>query len=377
MLFHQIIGLNQTKQKLLDQFKQGRVSHAQLFLGKEGAGNFQLALAYAQLINCLDPQENDSCGKCSSCVKYQNFQHPDLCYIFPNSTNHEIKKDPHSPLFYKDWIPFLKAHPYFALEDWMEVLQGENKQAIINKLDIAALNNFLSLRKSEAKYKVVLIWWPEKMHHVAANKILKMLEEPSGDTVFLLVGHQTEDLLPTIISRVQILPVEALSKAEIKQALMEIEALPDVTATDIAAVSEGDLVKALRLASNPEAGVLFTSLFIAWMRACYELKMDSLLKVIDEISSLGREKQKDFITYCLRMFREVILYNYGSEVLLNMNDAEKRFSMKFSKFVHAGNIDFFNHSFNQLFEAIQRNGHPKMQFLSISLKVCNFLRFKP
>ena len=134
MQFKDVIGLHKAKDKLLSQFKQGRVSYAQLFLGQEGGGNFQLALAYAQLINCKNPSENDSCGKCSSCLKYQNFQHPDLYYIFPNNTNESVKKDPQSELFYKEWVNFLKTKPYFTLEDWTEELNAENKQLIINKL---------------------------------------------------------------------------------------------------------------------------------------------------------------------------------------------------------------------------------------------------
>lgn len=376
MQFKDVYGLVPTKTHLLSQFKQGRISHAQLFLGREGAGNFQLALAYAQLINCKNPQENDSCGGCSSCVKYQNFQHPDLMYVFPNNTSDAVKKDPKSELYYKEWIHFLKSKPYFKLEDWSEELNTANKQAIINKLDIAAVNKFLSLRKSEAKYKVVILWWPEKMHHVAANKILKILEEPSPDTVFIMVGHHPEDLLPTIISRLQVIKLATLSKEDIAQALIELESLPASTAKDIAAIADGDMVKALKISSHPESGILFTELFINWMRLCYELKIDHLMKWIDDLNALGREKQKDFISYCLRMFREVIIYNYGGPEMLNMNEAEQKFSSKFCKFVHGGNIDFFNDTFNQLYMAITRNGHAKIQFLSVSLKVCNYLRYK-
>jgi DNA polymerase-3 subunit delta' len=376
MQFKDVIGLHIAKDKLLSQFKQGRVSHAQLFLGQEGGGNFQLALAYAQLINCKNPSENDSCGKCSSCLKYQNFQHPDLYYIFPNNTNETVKKDPQSELFYKEWVNFLKTKPYFSLEDWTEELNAENKQLIINKLDIGSVNKFLSLRKSEGKYKVVLIWWPEKMHHVASNKILKMLEEPTIDSVFLLVGHQSEELLPTIISRLQILNIEKLSTQEITNGLIKIESLPESNAKDIAALCDGDMVKAIKISSNPESGLIYTDLFIRWMRACYELRMENLIEWIDEISNLGREKQKDFISYCLRMLREVLISNYTDGSLNNMNDAESKFSVRFSLFIHAGNISFFHQTLNELNAAIERNGHPKMQLLSVSLKICNYLRLK-
>lgn len=376
MQFKDVIGLDKAKEKLISQFNQGRVSHAQLFLGIEGGGNFQLALAYAQLINCKNPQKNDSCGVCSSCLKYQNFQHPDLYYIFPNNTNESIKKDPQSELFYKEWVNFLKTKPYFNLEDWAEELNTENKQLIINKLDIASVNKFLSLRKSEGKYKVILLWWPEKMNNVASNKILKMLEEPTPDSVFLMVGHQSEELLPTIISRLQILNVEKLSTKEITNGLIKIESLLENTAKDIAALCDGDMVKAIKISSNPEAGLIFTDLFIRWMRACYELRMEHLMEWIDEVSNLGREKQKDFITYCLRVLREVLISNYTDGSLNNMNDAETKFSVRFSLFVHAGNIQFFHQTLNELSAAIERNGHPKIQFLSVSLKICNYLRLK-
>lgn len=377
MQFKDVIGFGKVKLQLLEQFHQQRISHAQLFLGESGSGHFQLSLAYAQLVNCLNPLEDDSCGVCSSCKKFTNFQHPDLFYVFPNNTNDEVKKDPRSLSFLKTWITFLKEHPYFTIDDWSDELGTGNKQLLINKLDVSDLIHNLSLQKNDAKYRIVFLWYPEKMNGTSANKILKALEEPIDDTLFIFVGHQSEELLPTILSRLQVINTGGLTLEEIEQGLITLESLPEESAKSIAVLCEGDFSKALKMSINPDSGLLFTEMFITWMRGCYELKMVVLMQWIDEINSLGREKQKDFLNYCLRMFREVIVYNYAGPELSSMNSMEQNFVKKFCKFVHAGNIDFFNDSFNEISTAIQRNGNAKIQFLSLSLKVCNFLRYKP
>ena len=376
MLFKEVIGQFATKAKLIDMVKNNRISHAQLFLGQEGSGNFQLALAYAQYVNCVDKGDNDSCGKCHNCKKYSILEHPDLNFVFPNAITSEIKEKPESSKFYPQWRRFVLKKKYFNLQSWCEFLDIENKQPIINKLDSVLINNALILKSFEAEYKVIIVWWPEKMNSDCANKILKTLEEPTEKSLIILVGHQAEDLLPTILSRVQIINVESLSEEEIAQALMKEKNLDEQTAISIANLSDGSYQQALEMADEPDKNDYFIQQFQAWMRICYKLEVTLLTDWIDEISKSGREKQKLFLLYSMRMLRECIVQNYGSENLVKLHHLEEGFVQKFSPFIHGGNILNFIQEFNDAHYAISRNGSPKMVFMSLSLKICNFLRLK-
>jgi DNA polymerase-3 subunit delta' len=377
MKFKDIIGFHDEKKRLIQQANEGRVSHAQMFEGKDGSGHFQLALAFAQYLNCTDRTHEDSCGTCINCKQFNNFQHPDLIYLFPNNTTSDQKTKPSSNALMKDWISFLEQHPYFTLEDWGNYIQTGNKQMLINEQDARNTVRSLSLQRNSGRYRVVLVWWPEKMNLSCANKILKILEEPGDNTIFLFVGHSSDELLPTIISRLQISYVGAPSANEIAQGLIEIEKLPEISAQNIAAIVDGNVANAMQMATNPENSLKFTELFIHWMRACYTLNMPNLFQLVEELQKLGREQQKEFITYALRMVQEILMLNYADASCVRMNQMEKKFSEKFARFVHGGNIDFFYDALNKTHMAISRNGNAKIQFMSLSINVCNFLRYKP
>lgn len=377
MKFADIIGFEKDKKRLVLQANEGRVSHAQLFEGKDGSGHFQLALAFAQYLNCLKPENDDSCGSCVNCKQYGNFQHPDLIYLFPNNTTSDQKTKPSSNALMKEWIAFLQQNPYFTLEDWSNHIQTGNKQMLINEQDAKNTVRSLSLQKHGGKYRTVLVWWPEKMNLSCANKILKVLEEPGENTVFLFIGHASEELLPTIISRLQISHVSAPTTEEITQGLIDIEKLPEASARNISAIVDGNVANALRMATDPASSLKFTELFINWMRACYTLNMPNLFTLVDELQKLGREQQKEFIQYALRMIQEILMLNYADDSCTRMNDMERKFSEKFAKYVHGGNIDFFYDALNHIHMAISRNGNAKIQFMSLSIQVCNFLRYKP
>lgn len=377
MLFKEVIGHSKSKRLLIDSVKNNRVSHAQLFLGKEGAGNFQLALSYAQYINCTDQQEDDSCGKCSSCIKYQNLQHPDLTFFFPSATSSHVKEKPSSKKLTKVWIDFLKENQYFDLATWGDFLGIENKQAIINKYDSEDIVRAFNLKNYEAKYKVVIIWWPEKMNIDCSNKILKVLEEPNPNSVFLLVGHNTDELLTTIISRTQIIKTGDLTDSEIEQGLLDKEGVPVDLAKSLAHLSDGNFFKAIQLVQNPEGDEYFIDIFQTWMRLCYTVDFLKLNKLIDELAKIGREKQKRFLEYGLRVFRECIIYNYGSKDMNKLHHKEAVFNGKFSRFIHGGNISEIMEVFEHTHTGIIRNANPKIAFMNLSLKVCNYLRYKP
>lgn len=378
MLFKDIVGHSKLKDQLITSVSNGRISHAQMFLGKEGGGNFQIALAYAQYINCLLPLSNDSCGKCSSCVKYKNFQHPDLNFFFPTAISSYVKEKPSSKKHTKAWIDFLKENEYFNLSAWGDFIGIENKQTIINQLDSLDIIKSFSLKNFEAKFKVNIIWWPEKMNVDCSNKILKILEEPNPNSLFLLVGHNTDDLLATIISRVQLIKVGDLSDKDIEQGLLAKEGVPVDLANSLSKMSDGSFYDAIKSLRNPDGDEYFIDIFQTWMRLCYAVDFLKLNKLVDDIAKkdFGREKQKKFLEYGMRIFRECIIYNYASKDLNRLHHKESIFNMKFAKFIHGGNILELIEVFEHTHIGIVRNANPKIAFMNLSLKMCNFLKYK-
>ncbi|MFT6715882.1 MAG: DNA polymerase-3 subunit delta', partial [Saprospiraceae bacterium] len=234
----------------------------------------------------------------------------------------------------------------------------------------------LTLKSFESEYKVVIVWWPEKMNITTANKILKTLEEPTDKSLLLMVGHQVEQLLPTIISRVQITKVADLQDEEIAAALVEHHQLDAESAHSIARLSDGNYFQALNLAKNPDKDKELIDQFQTWMRLCYKLEIPPLTNWVEDMARNGREQQKNFLLYCLRMFRNCTVNNYGDQSLARLHHKEEAFVKNFSKFIHAGNIVDFASEFNDGYDAISRNGNGKIIFMSLSLKVCNFLRYK-
>ena len=377
MLFKDVIGHKEIKKQLINSVKQGRISHAQLFLGTEGGGNFQLSLAYAQYINCENQGVSDSCGKCSSCRKFLNKQHPDLHFFYPSAVCSEVKEKPSSKKLIKMWIEFLTRNEYFTLNDWMTHIGVKEKLSKINILDSHDIVKAVSLKNYESKFKIIIIWCPENMNIECSNKILKVLEEPSPNSIFLLVGHNTEQLLPTIISRVQINKTGTLKDEDIIQGLIQKEGLPESLAQSISVLADGNFSKALTLSNESENEENFVGLFQKWMRLCYTADFLKLEKWVNEIDKLGRIAQKDFLEYGLRIFRECILHNYVSPEMNRLNEKEQVFNDNFSRFIHGGNILEIIDIFESTHTAIWRNANGKIAFMNLSLNICNLLRAKP
>lgn len=377
MLFKDVVGHSATKEILIQSAQKERVSHAQMIVGNEGSGNFQLALAYAQYVNCEAPDDTDSCGSCSNCVKFQNFQHPDLHFFYPTASNKVVTEKASSKQYGRIWIDFLKEYPYFDLGLWTEYTEIDQKQTIINKYDSEDIIKSLSLKNFDAKYKIILIWWPEKMNIECSNKILKALEEPTPNTLFLLVGYQPDDLLPTILSRVQMIKLPPLSDKEIATALEERKGVPADLAFTLAQLSNGSYSEALQLVKHPEGDEYLIEMFQTFMRVCYKLEIFALNQWIEEMAVLGREKQKMFLEYALRQFRACIIYNYSSEEIHSLHPKEEVFTKNFSKFVHGGNVLLLIEIFEHTHTSIMRNANPKVALMNMSLKVCNYIRLKP
>lgn len=378
MLFSQIIGQEDAKRKLIQSVRDNRVAHAQLFLGPEGSGSLALAIAYAQYINCANRSENDSCGICPSCKKFNNLVHPDLHFVFPNAATKTIKSNTESDMLLSEWRDFVAStEAYGGLQDWYKSLEIENKQGMINVRDAATIMRKLNLKSYESEYKIAIIWMAEKFNITAANKLLKLLEEPPEKTVFLLVAENQEELLSTVRSRTLLMKVPKLSVEEIQSALIQKYGCDITAAHNAALISNGDWNAASRYLANSEDEKMFFNCFQRWMRYCFRFSASELIDFIaNDIRPLGREKQKDFLAYGLKVFHNAILHNNGLRNNVLLPDDELAFLNNFAPFVSNNNIGLITELFEESIRQIERNGNASMIFMDDSYKIFNYFKMK-
>jgi len=377
MQFKDIIGHNDVKTRLISSVQEGRISHAQLFLGAEGSGNLPMAIAYSQYIACENKSDTDSCGNCSSCVKFEKLVHPDLHFVFPVATNKTIKKDPTSAKFISNWREIiLEKKGYLSLTNWQEEIETENKQLLIPKDESVEILKTLSLKTYEAEYKTMIIWFPEKFNTASANKLLKIIEEPPNKTLFILVAHDSEQIIPTILSRTQLVKVDKILDKELNQALVKKYNLSEKQASDITQFSDGNFIAAKKLIEQSSSEEYFYGLFTKWMRMGFKGDVSGLISYSDEISKIGREKQKQFLNYSLHIFRESLIRNYADDSLNRVSSSENQFLEKFAPYIHGANCIDIISLFNDAIYHVERNANPKILFLDVSLKLTKLLRVK-
>lgn len=378
MLFSQIIGHEDIKAKLIQSVKENRVAHAQLFLGQEGTGKLALAIAYAQYINCTNRGEHDSCGVCPSCKKFNALAHPDLHFIFPTTTNKNVKKDPESDLFLAEWREYLeKCETYADLSSWYNALDVENKQGAINVRDAATIMRKLNLKAYEAEYKVAIIWMAEKLNVQAANKLLKVLEEPPEKTLFILISENQEELLTTIRSRTVLMKIPKLTLGEVQNALVNKFGCDYNVARNAAVLANGNWILAQSYINDQEDEKLYFQSFQKWMRYCFRFSASELIDFIaNDIKSLGREKQKEFLAYGLNFFHNALLMNNGLSDNVLLPEDEKAFLKNFAPFISNNNIDLITELFEESINQIERNGNASLIFLDDSFKIFNYFKMK-
>lgn len=376
MLFKEIIGQEETKVLLRQSVREGRIPHAQLFTGISGIGKLQLALAYAQYLNCPHRTEEDSCGVCPTCLQFQHLQHPDLHFVFPIVGSDEVCNN-----FLEPWRQIILEKHYFDLNDWHEALGVETKQSMIYEKESGEILRKLSLKAYGDGYKVMIIWQPEKMNAATANKLLKILEEPSEKTVFLLVSEHPEQLLATIQSRVQTIRVPRLETSTIAEALRQ-KGIDVTRATDIARIANGSYLAALKKSEESESNQQELRDFIALFRDAYTVgvltdpqkKYDSLKRLrqwsIDMADSkVGRERQKHFLQYAQQQLRENFIRNAGRPELNYQMEEERDFSVRFSPFIHSGNVEAIMNQLDLAERQIEQNGNAKMIFFDLCLQM--------
>jgi DNA polymerase III subunit delta' len=375
MNFSRIPGQTEIISRLLRSVREERVSHAQLFTGPAGCGSLALALAYAQFVSCEDKKESDSCGVCKSCVKYERMIHPDLHFVFPVIKGKKIT-DPVSDNYIEEWREFVKKSPFFGLNNWLDTIEVGNAQGLIFASEASEIIRKLSLKTFESDYKIMIIWLPEKMHQATANKLLKMIEEPPEKTLFLLVSEEPDKILPTILSRCQLIRIPSFSNDEVKSYLRSTFGTTEIKSTDIARVANGNLLRAIELCENDETARENLENFKTLMRHAWKRDVLSIISWSEELSSLGRESQKNFLSYSLRLLRENLMLSIdqlqNNLVFLGAEEAE--FSGKFHPFINSNNIFPLVEEFSLAHSHVEANGYSKAIFLDLALKVAKHIR---
>ena len=376
MRFCDIIGQETEKRQLCQAVLEGRIPHAQLFAGPAGVGKLALALAYAQYVSCPNRDDHDSCGTCPTCMQFSKLQHPDLHFVFPI-----IKGDDGDvcDAFADKWRGLLTEQRYFDIDDWYRVLGTETKQGMIYEKESGEIMRKLSLKSFSGGYKIMIIWQPEKMNATCANKILKLLEEPPTKTLFLLVSEHPEQLLSTILSRVQEVRVPRLSEADIAAGIQTVYTwLSDQEAKTVAHMANGSYLTALKIMSESEESKGYFDDFVALMRNAWLVgqKKDysALLKLRQwsydmADSKVGREKQKAFLQYAQRQIRENYIYNFHCADMNYQTEAESQFSSKFAPFIHDSNVERMMNELGKAEQQIAQNGNAKIIFFDLCLQM--------
>lgn len=382
MRFSDILGQDYNKNHLVKSAASGRIPHAQLFVGPEGCGTLPVAIAYAQFILCNNPGSENEGGNEACNLKFESLSHPDLHFIYPTVTTEDVKSKPKSIDFIADWRAFLAENPYAGLFDWYRNLGVQNKQGEIRVEDAQEILKSLALKSYEGGYKIMIIWMAEKMNISASNKLLKLLEEPSDKTLFILIAENEEDIIQTIRSRCQVLQFNRLSEKVIADALVSRENTDVRMAHKLAHQAQGNFNKALQLLTEDGEDVVFEKWFVDWVRGAFRAKgnaaaINDLIAWSEQIAGLGRETQKKFLHYCIDMFRQALLLNYQTTSLVYMEPKIEKFKLEnFAPFVNGNNI---NDLFRELSDAvyhIERNGNAKIILTDLSIKLTRLIHKK-
>ncbi|MEA3503641.1 MAG: DNA polymerase III subunit delta [Bacteroidota bacterium] len=373
MKFKDIIGLEKTKKHLIQTVTDNRISHTQLFLGQKGSGNLALAIAYAQYINCTNKQNNDSCGTCASCIKFEKLIHPDLHFIFPVAKLKGMKDaSSQDDFFLSKWreISYDKNY-HFTLNEWYEKMGIENKQGSINTHDAKSVVKTLMYKSYESEYKIMLIWMPELLHISAAPRLLKIIEEPPKKTLFLLVAESTDKIIKTILSRAQIVKIPNYNESDIEK-YFSTKTSPQ-KAKEAAYLANGSIVEARRVINVSETEKYYFESFRKWMRSCFKADFLAITDFVNEISKQVRERQKSFLHYSLKLIRYCIIKNYSGDELIRLAGEEKKFVSDFSPFINDKNVEQLYEEINTAMYYIERNAKSEIVFTNLSIKITKLI----
>ncbi len=379
MLFKNVMVDDELKMQLITLIKENRISHAQLYLSSVGAHSFALAIAFAQYLSCENRSENDSCGICPTCQKFEKLAHPDLHLIFPNCITKNVKKDPDSKQFAQQFREFVFQNNYHIdIDDWLKELDGENKQASINIRDCSNIINQNSIRSFEGGHKMYIIWCADRLYHAAAPKLLKTLEEPENKTLFILLTENPDKILTTILSRTQLVKIPQIKSDVIKNQLIEDYNISETKAEDIAAICEGNYHKAKTLATESAQMREMVSQFETLVKSIYSLSRKEsneqigypeVKEIINEIVAKGREEQKNFLKYLIRGFRNMLMMSTDNENMIRATADEKKIIQNYKDMVILKNATAILNECNSAIYHIERNGNSALVFTDLYLKL--------
>lgn len=369
MHWNEVIGQEEAKARLMQLVNDGRLPHALLFCGPAGSGKMALALAFASYL--LTETASSETVKHNAEAMLAKWQHPDLHFTFPVirptgiSSDHKMVSDD----FSKEWHEMLAEGPYFSMDQWLGQMRAANQQAIIYASESDDIIRKLSLKSSQGGYKVCIIWLPERMNGECANKLLKIIEEPPQQTVFILVSEEPEKLLETILSRTQCFDIKKIETAAVERALVERRGLDEAVAHRIARVANGNWLKAMEELDAGNENRLFLDMFIMLMRLAYQRNVKELKHWSETMAGYGREKQKRMMAYFLRLIRENFMYNFQNPELVYMTQEEENFAKNFARFINEANVLEFSDLFTRIIRDIGQNANPKIVFFDMALKV--------
>ena len=371
MRFSDIPGLKEEKKRLISFFKSGKIHHALLFFGKEGSGNLPLALAFATYLNCEKKIENDSCGDCPSCIKMQKLIHPDLHLIFPVASSTKITKEVISDKFIESWRISFMENPYMDVKDWFEVCGIENKKPNISKEEAKNIIKKLYLKPFQSKQKINIIWLPEYMHHSTANALLKIFEEPPGDTLFFLVSNNYQKLLKTIISRVQMFRVNNFEPNDIKKFLSKYQEKSEQEIDSAIFLSDLSINAAEKILLDSKDDNL--SFLKDWLRNCYSENFLEINNKMEWFNNLSKMSKRAFLHYSLKLMRESLVSKIETS-LVKVSTEEQKFINNFKKTLDKDSLADIILLFDKSISNLDGNANPKILFLNLSIKLSNFFQ---
>lgn len=356
----------QTKALLQKLSEDGRVPHALLLLGNTGAGSLELGLWLARFLMCETPVDHEPCGHCSACRKSHQHIHPDIHFSYPTIGTNAVSTD-----FIKEWRSAITDNPYMDVNTWLQRIGAENKQGNINKEECNAIIKKLSLRAFEGKYKILLMWRPEFLGK-ESNRLLKLIEEPPEQTQFIFIAEKTEDILPTVLSRCQIVKISPLTDDEVSTTIQQRRSMSTDRARQIAFLADGDLRQALQLADNEANDD--SAFMLDWLRKCWRGNGPELVGWTEQFAKMGRENQKQFIQYCLHFLRELLALVVTGNTTLRLPDNELATAQNMAKVLDVEKIGSIVALLNDNAYYIERNANPKILFLDASIRIHEIMK---
>lgn len=369
MKFCQIPSHENVKRQLRDMVADGRIPHAILLHGPAGIGKFMLARTFAQYLHCQHPgPDGEPCGICPSCLQHESFNHVDSIYVFPVVKTDKLKA-PVSADYMTEFKEFVESSPYMDFDRWTTFFEKKNAQPAIYVSESEALEQRLAVTTTVSRYKTVIIWLPEKMNEQTANKLLKLIEEPFPDTVFILVSNDAASILPTIYSRCRPIEMKRLSDETVAAYLSDRLAMDSQDALSLAHIAAGDINAALRAMDASSVSRMFFDLFVRLMRLAYQRDVKGLREWSTDIAALGREQEIKFYDYSRRLIRENFVYNFNIPALLYLNRTEAQFSKNFARFITENNAEAIIAEMDRAATDIAGNANGKIVNFDFAIKM--------